>query len=144
MRLVLDSNVWIDWLVFDDPAVAPLKAACRDARVEIAIDPPCLDELAAVLAYPEFGLDAGQQAAAAVQVRRIAVTHARSSVTAGAMLPRCADPDDQKFIDLAHAARADWLVTRDKALLRLDGRLRRAGPRVGTPAQWAAAAADAG
>ena len=27
MRLVLDTNVWIDWLVFDDPSIAPLKAA---------------------------------------------------------------------------------------------------------------------
>ena len=27
MRLVLDTNVWLDWLIFDDPAIAPLRTA---------------------------------------------------------------------------------------------------------------------
>ena len=38
-------------------------------------------------------------------------------------LPRCSDPDDQMFLVLADAARADCLLTRDKALLKL-GRAR--------------------
>ena len=38
-------------------------------------------------------------------------------------LPRCSDPDDQLFLVLADAARADYLLTRDKALLKL-GRAR--------------------
>ena len=29
LRLVLDTNVWLDWLVFDDPAVAPLAATAE-------------------------------------------------------------------------------------------------------------------
>jgi hypothetical protein len=43
-----------------------------------------------------------------------------------AALPRCKDRDDQKFLELARDAGADWLVTADKALLRLarGGRLR--------------------
>lgn len=36
----------------------------------------------------------------------------------------CRDPADQKFLDLAIAARADRLLTRDKALLRLARRAR--------------------
>lgn len=38
-------------------------------------------------------------------------------------LPRCSDPDDQKFLVLADVALADCLLTRDKALLKL-GRAR--------------------
>ena len=34
-------------------------------------------------------------------------------------LARCRDPDDQKFLTLAAAVRADCLVTRDRELLRL-------------------------
>ena len=44
-----------------------------------------------------------------------------------ACLPRCADPDDQKFLQLALAARASWLLSKDKELLKLDRRTRRAG-----------------
>jgi len=34
-------------------------------------------------------------------------------------LPGCRDPDDQKFLEIAGAAGAATLITRDKALLRL-------------------------
>ena len=44
---VLDTNVWLDWLVFDDPAVAPLKSAVAGGRAEIRIDPACEAALAA-------------------------------------------------------------------------------------------------
>jgi predicted nucleic acid-binding protein len=36
-----------------------------------------------------------------------------------ASLPRCRDPHDQKFLELALAAQADALVTKDQALLEL-------------------------
>ncbi|MGY6555109.1 MAG: putative toxin-antitoxin system toxin component, PIN family [Wenzhouxiangella sp.] len=32
---------------------------------------------------------------------------------------KCRDPDDQKFLDLAISARADWLITGDPDLLEL-------------------------
>jgi predicted nucleic acid-binding protein len=38
LRLVLDTNIWLDWLVFDDAGIAPLKAAAAAARTEIFID----------------------------------------------------------------------------------------------------------
>ena len=36
-----------------------------------------------------------------------------------ARLPRCRDGDDQKFLEAARDARAEFLVTKDKALLGL-------------------------
>jgi predicted nucleic acid-binding protein len=36
-------------------------------------------------------------------------------------LPTCRDPDDQKLLECALAARADFLITKDRALLELDG-----------------------
>jgi predicted nucleic acid-binding protein len=54
-------------------------------------------------------------------------------------LPRCSDPDDQKFLALAQDAAADWLLTRDKAILRLKRRLNAVGIRVGSPVDWLAA-----
>ncbi len=39
----------------------------------------------------------------------------------------CSDPDDQKFLDLAWTSRADFLVTKDKALLGLARRVSKLG-----------------
>jgi len=51
---------------------------------------------------------------------------------------RCTDPDDQKFIDFAVAHRAAWLVSRDRAVLKLKRRALAAhGVRILPPAAWA-------
>ena len=137
MRLVLDTNIWIDWLVFDDPAIAPVKAACRAGHIQILANAACLEELNKVLAYPEFGLDHAQRKSHLEEVGRCAVKHGYQQAAHSTALPRCSDPDDQKFLELARDARADWLLTKDKALLRLGNkRLLAAGFRVGTPQQW--------
>jgi putative PIN family toxin of toxin-antitoxin system len=118
-RLVLDTNAWLDWLVFDDPAMAPLKAAVAAGRAEILIDAACEAELERVLAYPlgRFTLEAPAQAACLAECRRLALRVERAAPPAD--LPRCRDPDDQKFLEAAAAAGADFLVTRDLALLEL-------------------------
>ena len=140
MRLVLDTNVWIDWLVFDDPAIAPLKAAHQDGRIQIVINEACLQELNAVLAYPEFKLDDAQKQNHLAEVDRCTIRHDDQRPVRPTALPRCDDPDDQKFLELACDAQADWLITRDKALLRVRRKkLEAAGFRIGTPKQWAGA-----
>ncbi len=139
MQLVLDTNVWIDWLVFDDPAVAPLMAARQHGGMRIVVNEPCLEELNLVLAYPEFGLDEAQKKSHLAQVDRCTIRHGDQRPARRTVLPRCRDPDDQKFLTLALDAAADWLLTRDKALLKLNRRLKAAGFRVGSPSEWAAA-----
>ena len=138
MRLVLDTNVWIDWLVFDDPSVAPLKAARREGRIQIVIDEACLRELNAVLAYPEFRLDDTQKMNHLAEVDRCTMRHDDQRPARSIALPRCSDPDDQKFLELARDAQADWLITKDKALLRIRrNKVEAARFRIGTPMQWA-------
>jgi uncharacterized protein len=114
MRLVVDTQVWLDWLVFDDPSVAGLREAIASGRAEALIDEPCLAELERVLAYP---LNRMVDRESCLQ-RCLKLTH---RVTAARVehLPRCRDPDDQKFVELAAGAGADCLVTRDRELLRL-------------------------
>ena len=123
MRLVLDSNVWLDWLVFDDPSIAPLRAAVAGGEAELFIDAACEAELRRVLGYP-FGkrsLAEEQQAACIAQCLALA---RRIEPVEGAptRLPKCKDPDDQKFLEAAAAAQADALVTKDDALLALADR----------------------
>ena len=124
MRVVLDTNVWLDWLVFDDAALAPLKRAHEAGRLEIVIDDPCADELERVLSYDigKWTLDDAARKRCLAAFRFISIQFKGKAT--GAALPVCADPDDQKFLELAAASRADALVTKDLELLRLGpGRL---------------------
>jgi uncharacterized protein len=140
-RVVLDSNVWIDILVFDDAATRPIHAALQRGALDAVIDARCLAELSRVLDYPQFARRAVDKAAALACVARLSTlsTHDASAAIA-APLPRCKDRDDQKFLELAHAAGADWLVSKDQALLKLARRTARDfGFRIAQPAPFTAA-----
>ena len=119
LKLVLDTNAWLDWLVFDDPCMAPVREAVAAGRAAIFIDEACAAELERVLARP-FGrrsLDAAGQAAAMAAARGFSVLIEKKWEGKG--LPACRDPDDQKFLEAAAAAQADMLITKDAALLEL-------------------------
>ena len=137
-RLVLDTNVWLDWLVFRDPCVEPLKSAVAAGHAEILIDAACEAELARVLAYDlgRHSIDPAAQAACLTECKRISRPIPGAAADC-AGLPRCADPGDQIFLEAALAARADFLVTKDRELLAL---ARRPLPfRIVPPARIAAA-----
>ena len=121
IRVVLDTNVAIALVVFADPTLATLAAQWSSGQIDAIVDDDTLAEYDRVLGYPELKLSAERESVARDTYRSratlIPVASARH-----ADLPRCRDPDDQKFLQLADRAAADWLLTRDKALLRLRGR----------------------
>ena len=117
-RLVLDTNIVMDLLHFDDRHARPLKVAIADGRVSCYTDDDCLAELERVTGYPEFGLDAPARRAL-IDSYRAFVTRCPTGADENFALPRCRDADDQKFLILAARCQADILVTRDKLLLRL-------------------------
>jgi putative PIN family toxin of toxin-antitoxin system len=124
VRVILDTQVWLDWLLFNDPSAAPIAHARAAGAIEIVIDAACADELARAAAY-DFGrhsIDAAAQARLMAECGRLA-RRVEVAPPAGAALPRCRDPDDQKFLDLALAAAADVLISRDQALLELARKL---------------------
>ncbi|MFT4068637.1 putative toxin-antitoxin system toxin component, PIN family [Paraburkholderia sp.] len=142
LRVVLDSNVWIDILVFDDPHTRPIAAALESGALAALIDARCLAELAYVLDYPQFAHRQVDKAAALALVARLARMVEPAEPAGDARpLPRCKDRDDQKFLELAHAARADWLVSKDRAVLKLAKRIARDfGFQIAQPAPFVAAA----
>jgi len=119
LRLVLDTNVWLDWLVFDDPGIQSLRLAAKQGVATIFIDEACIDELARVLAYPlrRQPLTAAEQAACIAACR--ANVRIVEPGPAPSDLPACSDPDDQKFLELADRADAHCLLSKDRALLAL-------------------------
>jgi putative PIN family toxin of toxin-antitoxin system len=117
--LVLDTNVVLDWLAFDDPRVGAMADAIDDGRLRLATSNACLQELRRVLGYTQLGLDETQQALAYARYAARARLFEIERAAIAPELPRCEDPDDQKFLDLAWHARASHLLTRDQALLKL-------------------------
>lgn len=133
-RVVLDTNVCLDLFVFGDPRCAAIDAALRAGTVEAVTSVACEEEWRAVLCYPQLALDpdARRRASDAFDalVRRLPVTQASG-------VPRCADPDDQKFLALAACAGARWLLSRDRALLALTRRsVRLCGFAIVAPQAW--------
>ncbi|HKR75016.1 MAG TPA: putative toxin-antitoxin system toxin component, PIN family [Rhodanobacter sp.] len=140
-RLVLDTNVCLDLFVFGDAQCAALREALRTGAVEAVTDETCRAEWLAVLDYPQLALDAARREAAIaafdVQLQLFPVA-GRRGVASAPKLPRCRDPDDQRFLELAQACGAQWLLSRDRELLRLARRTRREhGFDIVTPKAWA-------
>lgn len=134
--VVLDTNVVLDWLVFRNPGASALDAALRQRRVDWLATETMLAELMHVLRRPE--LAAWQPDEAAVNDAVGAWCRKVEPAPTLATL-RCTDPDDQPFIDLAVAQRAAWLLTRDRAVLRLARRCRDRGVVVAVPERFVVA-----
>jgi uncharacterized protein len=121
--VVLDTNIVLDWLVFEDGGMPELMAALNDRRLAIATNAECTAELARVLAYPIFALTAeAQHEALAKYVAFTAVMAPRASLLG--QVPRCRDKDDQKFLELAAHVGAAAIVSKDNAVLGTHRRMR--------------------
>jgi uncharacterized protein len=127
-RVVLDTHVALELWHFADPRVAPLRNALERSLIVAITDDPCRAEWLRVLRYPALRIDAARALALEASYDARMQRFERGPVSAArAALPRCADPDDQKFLELARDAGAEVLLTRDAALLVLAGRLQRRG-----------------
>jgi len=117
--LVLDTNVVLDWVAFGDPQVRPIADAIERGLLQAATSSACLQELRRALSYAQVKLDSAAQLQAFARYTAYARVYAIPEPGAIAGMPRCEDPDDEKFLELAWHARASHLLTRDKALLKL-------------------------
>lgn len=126
-RVVLDTNVLVSLYVFADSRFAPLRAKIESGEWQAITSEACFNEFRRVLAYAMFALAEQQQQEALAAYGAIVTRFAQPPSGATVALPRCADRDDQKFLELARDSGADWLVTADKVLLRLARRDRLRG-----------------
>ena len=119
LRIVFDTNVLLSLFVFADSRFASLRGEVASGRWIAITSPACLSEFRRVLGYPLFDLSAERQEAAYADYLDLVQTIDTALQAASADLPKCRDKDDQKFLELARDGKADWLVTADKALLKL-------------------------
>ena len=133
LRLVLDTNVVIDWLLFDDPFMNPLRHGVRDGRIVVLTHQPAIGELKRVLGYKQLKLDPARQEAVFTRYQQQATVFAMPADFSLKQLmlpggfPRCRDRDDEHFLALAYHAKADALVSRDNAVFGLKGRAAKFG-----------------
>ena len=137
LPVVIDTNVWLDLLVFGDPVGRPIETQLSTGQIAALATGPMRDELADVLARPKFKLDDRTVAAA--------LDRYDSLVQPRAIAPdchlACRDADDRKFLDLAVATAIGhpgaWLISKDRALLAARRpAARRFRLRIGTPAEF--------
>ncbi len=135
---VLDTNVVLDWLVFDDPSMQQASAWLRSGRALWLATDAMRDEALEVAARPVFAKH-GEAGELCARIAAAYCEHARMLHPAAAAKLRCADPDDQLFVDLALAQAAELLLTRDRALLALAPAARTQGLSIARPqdVQWA-------
>jgi putative PIN family toxin of toxin-antitoxin system len=135
--IVLDTNIVLDLLVFDDPATRPLKDALAARRVQWIATQAMRDELARVLTYPKIVPCLARYKQSACYVLTVFDRQVQLVDAAPKATITCKDADDQKFIDLAVARRAT-LLSKDRAVLCMAKRLSVLGIRVQSAIELAA------
>lgn len=115
--VVLDTNVILDILVFEDPKSSTIRLALEHQSVDALRSHITVSELADVIARPAFALSAGKQA------QILQLWQSWSRLIEDAAIDRapmqCRDPDDQIFIDLAYSFKPALLLSKDLRVLEL-------------------------
>lgn len=113
-HIVLDTNVLISALLFGDHPRQILDMILVGA-VDCSLSVPILDEFAGVLQQPKFGFSSRQAMAVREELStRCTMVHPSERIRAVD-----ADPDDDRILECAVAARADIIVSGDAHLLKL-------------------------
>lgn len=140
--LVLDTNMVLDLLVFDDPAIAPVRALLAEGALRWIAHAAQRVELERVLGYAQIAPRVAFYGLSTDSVLAAFDAGVDYRPEAPAIRVICKDPDDQHFLALAAQHQA-LLLSKDKAVLTLRKRLAPLGATVGNILLWAPAAADA-
>ncbi len=131
-KVILDTNTWLDWLLFNDISVTEIRERCNNKTIHLIATLRMRDELALVLIRPQFTkhfnetrqpeqllaeFDALVEIVQAPPALEIVKTPSHPLI--------CKDPDDQIFIDLALASSPCVLVSKDKLVLAVAKRLKK-------------------
>ena len=127
--VIIDTNVWLDILYWHDAQVETLGEKLQSRALTVCVTLETVEELADVISRKQFGLDDLEQ-------RKLVTRVLDQSVlvqTPPASHVKCRDADDQKFLDLAQSVKADYLITKDKLVLKAGKRLKSLGTRTLEP-----------
>jgi len=113
MKVVFDTNILVSALVFPGGRADIALRRIIEARVQLLLSKPILDELLGILAR-KFSRDVEELAHVAVFLSDLSVV-----VKPRRKFAVLADEPDNRILECAVTGRADAIVTGDKALLGL-------------------------
>ena len=116
-RLVLDTNVILDLLVFKDPSAEPIRLLLDAKQVDAVRTSVSMAELIDVIGRPAFKLSQEDQET----ILQAWQSNTRLLENTG-IEPApftCRDPDDQVFLDMAYSLRPTFLLSKDLRVLEL-------------------------
>lgn len=115
--VVLDTNILLDILVFDDERAHPLRAALTNQELDAVATQHTIEELADVISRPQFELDLQEQTNVMMQWQSwVRIVNDEDLVVAPW---KCKDRDDQVFINLAFSLKPATLISKDKMVLKI-------------------------
>lgn len=121
-RVVLDTNVVLSALRFTGGSLTRIRTAWRGGTIVPLASAATIAELIRALMYPKFALSELEQR----ELLGDYLPMCESVVISEPLdhLPRCRDPHDQIFLEVAEVGNAQWLVTGDRDLLALEGQVK--------------------
>jgi putative PIN family toxin of toxin-antitoxin system len=117
LRLVLDTNVILDLLVFKDPSAEPIRLLLDAKLVDAVRTSASMAEFMDVIGRPTFKLSQGDQ-----EIILQAWESSARLLENEAIEPApftCRDLDDQVFLDMAYSIRPALLLSKDLRVLEL-------------------------
>jgi predicted nucleic acid-binding protein len=115
--IILDTNILLDILVFDDERAHPLRAALDAKLLDAVATDKTFAELLDVIGREQFSLDKDQQHLIGEQWKSWARIISDNELCQAPW--KCKDRDDQVFINLAYSLRPSALISKDKQVLKI-------------------------
>ena len=118
-RVVLDANVFVGGLISSIGAPAAILAAWQDEQFQVVISSAILNELARVLHYPKLQ---NRYRLAQPKIERLLHLLQRQALEVNPTEEVAAievDPDDNRYLECAVAAEAEFIVSGDRHLWSL-------------------------
>jgi len=119
LKVVLDTNVWISAMIWGGVPASIIRAA-EDNRILIVISKEIVQEISRTLAYPRLreiyegaGISRAELMEIVLRIGKIVEVKTKVNVVQE-------DPADDKFLACALDGDADYVISGDEHLLRID------------------------
>lgn len=113
--VVLDTNIIVSVMLFGGQAAEILRLL-ENNKIKISITREILQEYIRVLSYPKFSLTEDE---IRYLIDEMILPFSKTARSTKLLASVCSDPDDDKFLACALSARAEAIVSGDKALLEI-------------------------